>query len=409
MRVLMISHSCALRTEGQPKAEQIGRIPGLDLRVVIPHRWNHYGRDDRPAEPPLPGASFEVDVKRVRLRWAGPFTWHMHWYPGLAKAIRDFQPEVIDIWEEPWGLVSAHAVWLRNRILPSARIVTETEQNIFKKLPPPFEQFRSYTLKNSDRAVARSDEAAEVLRKKGFSRPVEVVPNAVDDGMFHPPSPQEREALRRELGFTGFTAGYIGRLVPEKGLTDFIDALPFCPPEVNAIFVGSGPTLEELQQQAARLNVSHRVRFLGALPLPELPRIMGAMDTLVLPSRTTPQWKEQFGRVIIEAHACNTPTIGSDSGAIPSVVGGGGLIFPEGDSKELAAALKTLAADPAHARRLGEIGRQQVERQFTCTCVARQMAAIYERALNRPSTIASHDQKPAVAAEPLAENSSSFN
>jgi glycosyltransferase involved in cell wall biosynthesis len=371
-----------MRTEGQPKAEQIGRMPGVDLRVLVPHRWNHYGRDDQPAQPPEPGASFEMDIRRVWLRWAGPFTWHAHFYTGMAAAIREFKPDVIDLWEEAWGAVSAQAVWLRNRILPSARIVTETEQNIYKKLPFPFEQFRKYTLEHSDYAVARSEEAAEVLRSKGFGRPVEVVPNAVDDTLFHPPSQEDRDSARRELGFTGFTAGYIGRLVPEKGLTDLIDALPLCP-EVTVIIVGSGPTLEELKQRAAKLDVTHRVRFLGALPLPALPKIMGAMDTLVLPSRTTPQWKEQFGRVIIEAHACATPTIGSDSGAIPKVVGGGGLIFPEGNSELLAAALMSLAADPARTRHLGQIGREQVERQYTTACVARQMAAIYSKVLPR--------------------------
>ena len=379
MRVLLISHSCAMRTEGQPKAQLLGRMPGVELRVVIPHYWNHYGRDDRPGEPPAAGASFECDLKRVCLRWLGPVGWYLHWYPGLGDTIGKFQPDVIDIWEEPWGAVSAHTVWLRNQLCPHARIVTETEQNICKSLPFPFERFRSYTLRNADYAVARNEEAAGVLRTKGFKGPVEVVPNAVDADLFHPLAETDREAARRELGFEGFVAGYVGRLVPEKGLTDAIDALAHCPPGVRIMFLGNGPTRQELEQRAAAAGVSQRVMFLAARPLGELPRIMSAMDALVLPSRTTPQWKEQFGRVIIEAQACHTPVVGSDSGAIPDVVGMGGTIFPEGDVKALAAALTRLAADPAEVRRLGAIGREQVERSYTWRRVAERMAAIYSK------------------------------
>jgi glycosyltransferase involved in cell wall biosynthesis len=381
MRVLLISHSCATRTEGQPKAELLGRVPGVDLRVVIPHRWNHYGRDDRPGELPPTGASFECDVKRVWFRWFKPVGWHLHLYPGLGNTIREFRPDVIDLWEEPWGAVSAQTVWLRNRYCPHARLVTETEQNIYKTLPFPFERLRSYTLRNADYAVARNEEAATVLRRKGFTGPVEVVPNAVDAELFHALADDQRESARRELGFDGFVAGYIGRLVPEKGLTDMIDALPLCPPGVRLMFLGSGPMREALQRRAAAVGVSQRVMFLPARPLQELPKVMSAMDALVLPSRTTPQWKEQFGRVIIEAHACRTPVVGSGSGAIPQVVGQGGAIFPEGNSKELAAALTRLAADPAEARRLGAAGREQVERLYTWGRVAERMATIYSKVL----------------------------
>jgi glycosyltransferase involved in cell wall biosynthesis len=379
MRVLLISHSCATRTEGQPKAELLGRMSGVDLRVVIPHRWNHYGRDDRPGELPPDGASFECDMKKVWFRWFKPVGWHLHWYPDLGTTIREFRPDVIDLWEEPWGVVSAHTVWLRNRHCPHARIVTETEQNIYKDLPFPFERFRSYTLRNADYAVARNEEAASVLRRKGFTRPVEVVPNAVDADLFHPLADDQRELARRELGFEGFVAGYIGRLVPEKGLTDMIDALSHCPPSVKVMFLGSGPMREELERRAEEAGVSKRVMFLAARPLQELPKVMSAMDALVLPSRTTPQWKEQFGRVIIEAHACRTPVVGSDSGAIPSVVGQGGAIFPEASFRELAATLTRLNADPAEARRLGAVGREQVERLYTWGRVAERMASIYSK------------------------------
>src|SRR4051812_12940803 len=108
LKVLLISHTCASRLEGQPKAEALGRYPDIDLRVLVPDRWYHYGQW-RPAEPPPAGASFACDVERIRLAWTGPGQWYLHHYPRLKHILKSFRLDVIDLWEEPWGLVSAHA------------------------------------------------------------------------------------------------------------------------------------------------------------------------------------------------------------------------------------------------------------------------------------------------------------
>lgn len=372
MRVLLISHTCQSRTEGQPKAELLGRLPGMELQVLTPRRWLHYGRW-REAEKPE-HSSFEYNVQDVSLPWVGPAQNYLHWYPSLRRTLLEFRPDIIDLWEEPWGAVSAHACWLRDRLLPSARIVTETEQNICKQLPPPFEQLRSYTLRRADFAVGRNTESLEILRKKGYRGPMQVVPNAADVTLFRP---LERDECRRTLGLSGFVVGYVGRLVEEKGLLDLVDALAHCPPDVNLLFVGSGPLQAELQARAEQAGVAKRIRILPERQLKNLPPVMNAIDVLALPSRTTASWKEQFGRVLIEAHACGTPVIGSSSGAIPEVVGHGGLIVPERDPAALAEAVGRLAAQPAWCRELGAIGQRQVEARYTWGQVAQQMYDIY--------------------------------
>lgn len=383
MRVLLISHTCQSRREGQPKAEQLSRMPGMELRVLVPDRWHEY-KAWRRAQVPQ-DAGYEYEVGQVRWPWSGPAQWYLHWYPGLAQTLKEFQPDIIDLWEEPWGLVSAHTAWLRSRLVPHARIISETEQNIAKRLPPPFESFRSYTLRHADFVVGRSMEAIENIRAKGYAGPAAAVPNAVDTALFRP---LDRTECRRTLGLSGFVAGYVGRLVEEKGLADMVAALPFCSPEVNLVFAGSGPFQLALQQQADTLGVASRVKFLPSRPQDELPQVMNALDTLVLPSRTTPRWKEQFGRVIIEAQACGIPVIGSNSGAIPGVVGKGGMIFPEGDVQALASALSALCSDPAMAGEMGRIGRCQVEENYTWARVAEQMWEIYQRTLAEPAVSA---------------------
>lgn len=375
MKVLLISHTCQSRTEGQPRAQALGQIPGLDLMLLTPDRWMHYGKwrgAHKPLEP-----SFRFAQSRIALPWLGPIQNYAHFYPALGAILQRFGPDIIDLWEEPWGAVSAQAAWLRDRLLPNAKIVSETEQNIFKSLPPPFESLRSYTLSRADCVVARSSEAAGVARRKGYQGPLEVVPNAVDAELFRP---LDREACRRELGLRAFTVGYVGRLVEEKGLEDLLEALALCP-GVSLLFVGEGDFKPRLEERVRALNLGERVRFEPARPLPELPAVMNAIDALALPSRTTDSWKEQFGRVLIEAGACATPVIGSDSGAIPDVVGQGGLIVPERNPQALAQAMHKLSSDANLCRAMGQAGRAQAESRYTWRRVAEQMHGIYESLL----------------------------
>ena len=384
LKVLLISHTCVSRTRGQPKVQNLANL-GVEMRVVCPTWWFEDDNVWYPAEPANADASFMLEAHRTPYAFHKKLQRYTHFYPRFAKLLREFKPDVIDIWEEAWGLASAHACWARNRVLPSAKIISETEQNINRQLPPPFSWLRKYTLKNADFAIGRNTEAVGVLRAQGYNGPAQVVPNAVDDGIFHP---MDRAACRQEIGAQGFVVGYAGRLIEAKGLMDLVEAVGRCPAEVQLLLVGAGPYQPELEKRIAELAIGNRVRFMPNQSPGDLAKIMNALDAFVLPSRTTPNWKEQFGRVIIEAHACGTPVIGSNSGAIPDVVGQGGLVVPERDPDALASAIKQLSADPERCRQLGEVGRQEVMSTATWEQVARQMRDIYQRvAKNAGSTV----------------------
>src|SRR5207245_3300012 len=100
-----------------------------------------------------------------------------------------------------------------------------------------------------------------------------------------------------------------------------------------------------------------RLELQEGVPHHEVPRYLERMTALVLPSLTTPTWKEQFGHVLIEAMACGVPVIGSDSGAIPEVIGDAGLVVPEGDVAGLAEALRRPASTPGLRTHLPSPGR----------------------------------------------------
>ncbi len=372
LKILLIAHSCQVRHEGQQKAQRLGALEGIDLRVMVPDRWYEYGKWRETQWPERPSYSFQQET--VRWPWTGPAQWYLHYYPNLARTLRTFRPDVIDIWEEPWGLVSVHTCWLRSRLLPAAKVVSETEANIDRQHPFPFNKFRQYTLKQADFAVSRNREGVEVLRANGYGGDAQVVGNGVDAELFRP---MDRPACKHALGLEGFVAGYVGRLIEAKGLMDIIEAAALGPAELTLLFVGSGDFQEALERRALELGIAGRVRFMSPRAMHELPEVMNALDVLLLVSRTTRTWKEQFGRVIIEAHGCETPVIGSESGGIPEVVGDGGMIVPEESPTQIAEALIYLSSNPDAARTMGHRGRRQVEARYTWERLAEQMRDIY--------------------------------
>jgi glycosyltransferase involved in cell wall biosynthesis len=378
LRVLVISHTSVSRDAGQARCIPLLDHADIQCRLLVPTRWKNNGIWQTPESSANP--QLDVQVGKVVWPWTGPGQWYLHWYRDMARIFRDFSPDVVHLWEEPWGLVTAQAAWLRNRWLPGTRLIVETEQNIYKNLPVPFEWFRSVTLRNADFLVARSNEATAVARAKGYAGPAAVVGYGIDPHLF---KPTDRDQARRALGFSGFVVGYAGRLTGEKGLSDLIDALARLPSHVNLVFVGAGPLRQSLAQQAEALSVGARIRFMSSRSPAELSQVMSGLDAFALVSRTTPRWKEQFGRVIIEAQACGVPVIGSDSGAIPRVVGPGGIIVRERRPDDIASAVLRLEGNPNLRNELGRAGRAQVAEKYTWQHVSNRLLQIYRSVRRR--------------------------
>ena len=170
MKVLLLSHTCQSQTEGQPRARELAALPDIDLTLLVPHKWKRYGSWRRAQAPRSP--NYRYIEGKIVWPWSGPGQTYLHWYPSLPRLLRQLQPDVIDIWEEPWSLVSAQTCFWRDRLCPDAKIVAETEQNLDKRLPPPFENFRSYVLKRADYLVGRNAESLEVPAAKRLRWPL---------------------------------------------------------------------------------------------------------------------------------------------------------------------------------------------------------------------------------------------
>ncbi|MGH2494001.1 MAG: glycosyltransferase, partial [Ktedonobacteraceae bacterium] len=244
--------------------------------------------------------------------------------------------------------------------------------------PPPFRQMELYNYRHARAALAGKREAADILKRKGYRGPIHIIPQFGFDTDIY----KRGEPRSPRIPGSPFTLGFLGRLVEDKGLPTIIEALTMLPDYCRAIFTGNGPMKSVLEEQAARLGVSGRVTFKSGVPTYEAPQILQDMDVLVLPSLTRPNWKEQFGRVLAEAMACETPVIGSDSGEIPYVIADAGLTFPEGNAHELSQRVQQLLDDPALYATLARKGRQRVLENYTQEQIAKQTYEVYKEMMN---------------------------
>jgi glycosyltransferase involved in cell wall biosynthesis len=170
----------------------------------------------------------------------------------------------------------------------------------------------------------------------------------------------------------------VARLVPEKGLIVLLQAAARLGGDWRLRIVGGGPLREHLEALAGELGIAERVSFLNQIPSTEMPRQYHEMDALAVPSLTTPTWKEQFGpRATVEAMASGLPVVGSNSGAIPNVIGDAGLVVPEGDVDALAGALYLLASNPHLRADLGQRGRARVLEHYTQAGIAEATVNVY--------------------------------
>jgi glycosyltransferase involved in cell wall biosynthesis len=176
---------------------------------------------------------------------------------------------------------------------------------------------------------------------------------------------------------SSFVVGYAGRFVEEKGIDLLLTALHDLGGEWRLDLLGSGPDQTRLAELAQRLQIADRVRFLPWRLSAQTVDYYRSLDVLVLPSHSRANWKEQFGRVLVDAMACGVPVIGSTCGEIPNVIGEAGLIFPEGDAAALRDQLRVLQNDVALRRDLAQRGRQRVLDHFTQKQIARQTYEVY--------------------------------
>ncbi|TMD69653.1 MAG: glycosyltransferase family 4 protein [Chloroflexi bacterium] len=315
MRVLMISKALVAGTS-QRKLEELAKCPGVELTLVTPPHWQSDDGSKQVLERLYTGG-YQMIVTPIRLN--GNF--HLHYYPRLGKIMRDVRPEVVHIDEEPYNFATFHAMRLANK--QQAKALFFTWQNLYRDYPPPFRQMELYNYRHAAAALAGNRDAAEVLKRKGYSGPISIIPQfGFDTDIYQRTQPRQPRAPGDP-----FTLGFVGRLKDNKGLDLLVAALPELPHYCRVVFIGNGPMKEQLAQQAQRLGVAE------------------------------------------------------SSGEIRHVIGDAGLVFQEGHVQELVACIRQLLDDPELYVQLAAKGRQRVLENYTQEQIARQTYKVYQQML----------------------------
>jgi glycosyltransferase involved in cell wall biosynthesis len=362
MRILMISKACLVGAY-QTKLEAIAQADDVELTVIVPPVWRDPAGPVSLERKYTAGYHLIVDPVRFNGRY------HLHYYPKLKQRLAEFRPDVVHIDEEPYNFAAWRA--LRQAKAAGAKSLFFSWQNLNRRYPPPFRQMERQVLAGVDYAIMGNNDAMQVWRSKGYSGPAKVIPQfGVDPALYRPPA-------NRDKG-RGFIIGSANRrLVAEKGDDLLLRAAARLPGVWRLHIAGDGPAKPGLVALAQELDIAHRVHFDGVIPSSQMAAYLQQMDVLVLASRSLPNWKEQFGRVLVEAMACETAVVGSQCGEIPHVIGDAGLTFPEDDADGLHGRLLALIQSETLRDDLGKAGRRRVLNQYTQAQIAAQTVAVY--------------------------------
>lgn len=360
MRITVVSHAAVIPINQEP-FDALARA-GADVTVIAPMSLRTDIRGTITLTE-LDGSAAKLIGLPVHLGGharvlGGQRGIHVIHYGGLRASLTASRPDVVFVEEEPFSFAARQCM----RAAGTTPFVVHENQNIARRLPLPFQQIRRSVLRSAAGVTVRNAVAEGIVRRFGYTGPVHLFPHGVDPARY----PSRGDARR--------TVGFVGRLVEEKGILDLIDAVARLD-DVSLLVVGDGPARGAAEARAAGAGL--KATFTGSLPHDEVPGRYGHMTVVAIPSRTTPTWKEQFGRIVIEANAAGVPCVVSDSGELSATIAAtdGGVVVPEGSVAALTDALRELLDDPARVRALGDAGRAAVAEHFTPDGLARDLLA----------------------------------
>jgi glycosyltransferase involved in cell wall biosynthesis len=290
----------------------------------------------------------------------------------LDMHLRNLQPDIFHIVDERYGWWPYQALLYRRLCAPKVVTIGYSYTNIEYEL----KKFRHRLKENAffrgmDAIICGNSEACHILRRHGYTKPISIQQeNGADERIWFPGKSDE---IRKKLHFKGFVTGFVGALIHDKGVLDLAEAVA----EMGEggwtfVVIGDGPLKDNMKKILAAGGKLENTRFLGYLYRENIPPLMREFDALVLPSRTVHNWKEQFGLVLAEAMLSKVATIGSDSGAIPEVIGDAGLVFPEGNVKALRDCIERLQKDHKLREDLAEKGYQRALAKYSVTALSKQ-------------------------------------
>lgn len=372
--VAVIGHSYCAPINHQ-KIAAIAEFRQYGLHLIMPSEWRQTlhtvtARDCKPLSNyiqwPLP------------IYMNGHETFFLYHPNRFITLIRTLRPDLVQVEQDPRMLSCFQCVsTIRNELGNSCRITVVAQENQQVRITPLHKMGRDYVYRSIDCLVAGNPGALDMARSRGYRGHGIVLPHlGIDAGDFLAGAREDNPAKPTRIG-------YIGRFEWYKGLDILVRAFALLDHSHRLVFIGKGPYEATIEQLAHQLGVYDRIEFHRNVVHEQMPTFIRDLDVVVLPSLTTPFWKEQFGHVLIEAMSCQVPVIGSDSGAIPWVIGNGGLVFKEGNHLDFADKLGRMTTDAKLRTRFGLAGRERVMNNFTHSIIAEKTTELWDKLLQQ--------------------------
>jgi len=386
-RVLVIAHSC-LRSVNR-RVYRLLIDDNTSLHLVVPLHSSIPGSPDPIDQEPFP-VSF--------LTSHGPHS-RLIRVLGLKELIREFQPTHIISETDIASLLTSDIlgavnrsthVWLVSIENMQRRFIAEAWKALFERdlriaVGGVIAQWFAWrNVHRINHIFSISKAGTQAVQALGYHGQVTQIPLGFDPLLFNIQSPDSIQTTRNRLGLTKTTIAYFGRLVPEKGVENLIQALGKLQHLEWQFLIDSfsdyrSPYEQQIDQLLDEYGIKIRTVFFEAHH-DEMPTYMNAADIVVLASVSTKRWVEQYGKVIPEAMACGKVVVGSSSGTIPELIGDAGFIVSEGDVNQLATMLEKLLNTPA--KELDRVREKAYERAQTSLSI-RQQADVWIKLLQR--------------------------
>ncbi len=328
MKILVIGHSLVVDSN-RKFWSVMANTQHADVTLVVPEKWKSNLVNEI-------AYSFNQEIDHninnipLPVHFKGNGSFYFFHILKLYKILCSQKFDAIIVTQETWSL-SAFQLGLLKYFSKNRTTLAYLSlcQNLKKKklsFAHPFERIVTsfyHKLFYCDSSIR------DVLAWKKIKNPTAYWPFSYDGDLYEKKITSKPPLLR---------LGYLGRLSQEKGIQTLLDAFEQIKKEIPSelVIAGNGPLKDKMNTPG--------IRFLGTIPHNKAHLFYHEIDLFILPSMTMPFWKEQFGRVIIEAVASGKPVIGSNSGAIPEVLSHIGLdtIFQEGNTQSLIEQIKTV-------------------------------------------------------------------
>ena len=306
------------------------------------------------ADPAFPATGDLVSVPAVPIPGRSEYRFPLALTSRLKRDLAEFNPNVVHITSP--DIVGHRAVtWARrNQIAAVASVHTRFDTYLsyyhLEVLEPAARAIMRRLYHRCEVVMAPAESTAAILRAQRMNRDIAIWARGIDREQFNP---ERRDmAWRRGLGIGDdeLVVAFLGRVVMEKGLDVFADAIHALADRKvrhRVLVIGEGPARPWFEQQLPDAI------FVGEQTGPDLARALASADILLNPSIT-----EAFGNVTLEAMACALPVIAADSTGATNLVRDGvtGVLVDSNEVEAFADALEAYARDPGLRRRHGEAG-----------------------------------------------------